>query len=156
MSFEYTALVEPNNNRFRASTGSPLDACAEGDSEEEALTRLDSEVAIRLSNGVKVLRRELVGQANGVGVAEVQITEHPLARFAGDLKDDPMYDDWVANMVEYRRQVELIDDTVACSPEQEVEHPLARVVGNLAHNPLADAWLEAMAENRQLTQSSSA
>jgi hypothetical protein len=35
--------------------------------------------------------------------------EHPLARFAGGLKDDPLFDDWQAAIEEFRKQRDVED-----------------------------------------------
>ena len=89
-------LIEPiSDQRFRAS-GAAWEMSAEGDSSEEALERLRNEVQQRLSHGSQVtfLDIELL--------APNSKSEHPLARFAGCMKDDSLYDEWQAAVAEYR------------------------------------------------------
>ena len=95
MVTEYAALIEPIENQFRARTSAPFDATAFGLTETEALERLDAEVRARLMQGAKVVRRSVSTEA-----------AHPLARFAGDLKNDALADDWQASMEAYRQEVE--------------------------------------------------
>ena len=89
-------LIEPiADRRFRAS-GAAWEISAEGETSEEALATLRHEVQQRLSGGTQVTfidTEQLV--SNGE-------SEHPLARFAGCMKDDPMYDEWQAAVAEYR------------------------------------------------------
>jgi hypothetical protein len=88
-------LVEPiSENTFRASTGAPLDLTTEASSRDEAVDKLR-----------RLIQRRV---AAGAELREVQIAtkqEHPLARFAGIFKDDPLLDEWKEAMAEYRRQV---------------------------------------------------
>ncbi len=89
-------LIEPiSDRRFRAS-GAAWDISAEGDTSEEALATLRQEVQQRLSGGSQVTfidTEQLVPSSK---------SEHPLARFAGCMKDDPLYDEWQAAVAEYR------------------------------------------------------
>ena len=89
-------LIEPiADRRFRAS-GAAWEISAEGETSEEALATLRQEVQQRLSGGSQVTfidTEQLV--PNGE-------SEHPLARFAGCMKDEPLYDEWQAAVAEYR------------------------------------------------------
>ena len=67
---------------------------AEGASSQDPIEKLREEVEHRVAAG---------GQLASI---ELPATEHPLARWAGDLKDDPLFDEWVSAMQEYRRQVD--------------------------------------------------
>jgi hypothetical protein len=62
--------------------------------------------------------------------------EHPLAKFAGDLADSDMYDDWVEEMKLYREQ-------------RETEHPASAFIGMWKDNPLFEDWQKAVEEYRQ-------
>ena len=95
MVTEYVALIEPLENRFRASASAPFDMTAFGTTENEALERLDTEVRKRLLHGAKIVQRSIASEA-----------VHPLARFAGDLAGDPLAGDWQAAMEAYRQEVE--------------------------------------------------
>lgn len=89
-------LIEPlPDHRYRA-TGAAWEMSAEGGTSEEALDRLRLEVQQRLSHGSEVTfldTEQLVPS---------KPAEHPLARFAGCMKDDPLYDEWQAAVSEYR------------------------------------------------------
>lgn len=66
----------------------------EGRAREEAIKNLDPRPA---------------GSPRSLGANpedECEIEGDPLARFDGDLKDNPIYQDWVGSMAEYRRSVE--------------------------------------------------
>ena len=87
------------DNRFRAKSATAQLFAVEGESAEESL-RLWRE---RFSS-------VLPADAEVVRVEPATASEHPLARFAGDLKDDPLFDDWQAAIEEFRRQRDLEDD----------------------------------------------
>lgn len=45
--------------------------------------------------------------SGGAELAAVEIpTEHPLARFAGMFKENPLFDEWQQAIADYRQQVE--------------------------------------------------
>ncbi len=98
MTTEYEALVEPTDNQFRATASAPFGITVFGLTEREALERLDSEVGLRLQRGAKFVTRHVQSVADG--------SPHPLARFAGDLADDLLADDWLAAMAAYRQEAE--------------------------------------------------
>lgn len=85
-------------NRFRAKSATAQLFAVEGESAEESL-RLWRE---RFSS-------VLPADAEVVRVEPAILNEHPLARFAGDLKDDPLFDDWQAAIEEFRQQRDLED-----------------------------------------------
>lgn len=88
-------LIEPlPNNGYRASTGLPLPVSAEGPTREQALSNLQQVLASRLSAGMEIAS------------LEVPAAEHPLARFAGMFKDNPLFDEWQQAIADYRQQVE--------------------------------------------------
>ena len=89
-------LIEPlADRRFRAS-GAAWEMSAEGQTSEEALERLRLEVQQRLSHGSQVTFLDTEQ------LAPNKASEHPLARFAGCMKDDPLYDEWQSAVAEYR------------------------------------------------------
>lgn len=87
-------LVEPLNGAgYRASTGAPLALSVEGKTEGEALQQLQGLLQERLARGKVVLLPVAAG-------------EHPLARFAGQFRDDPYFEDVIEIMRERRRAEE--------------------------------------------------
>jgi len=88
-------LVERvKGNGYCARGTEPFAVSAKGATREEALAKLREKIQTRLKNGM-----EIVG-------LEVGPQPHPLAEFAGMFKDDPLFDDWVKAIAEYRRQVD--------------------------------------------------
>ena len=76
---QINVLVEPLNGKgFRATGCEPFALAAEGATREEALNCLRSQVQARLSAGAEVV------------ALEVTPAEHPLMKFAGMFKDDPL------------------------------------------------------------------
>jgi hypothetical protein len=95
MLTEYAAFIEPVENQFRATASLPFELTVFGATEKEALERLDNAVRERLQQGGHLVRRRLT-----------ETQDHPLARFAGDLSDDPLASDWLAAMATYRQDAE--------------------------------------------------
>ena len=90
---QFPVLIEPvANNGYRASSGPPLQLSADGETQEEALAKLDEQLKARLKSGSKIVS------------LNVSVTPHPLAEFAGMFKDDPDFDDVVKIMAENRRR----------------------------------------------------
>ena len=94
-------LVESANGRgFIARLGPPFDWSAEGATEVEALANLEKETARQAARGRYVAFIEAPG-----GV-------HPLLKFAGDWKGDPMVADFQKAVEELRRQRDLEDEVI--------------------------------------------
>jgi hypothetical protein len=90
-AMQIPVLVEPTSeNRFRATAGDPLKMEAEATTREEAVRKL-----------CDLLQRRVDAGAEVVGV-EVHSTDHPLAAFAGTLKDEPLLEAWREARAEYR------------------------------------------------------
>jgi hypothetical protein len=88
-------IVEPaGENGFRASSGGPWGLEIEAPTRDEAVQRIRQLIDERLDAGAEVLDLEIRSRA------------HPLARFAGMLKDDPLLQPWKDAIAEYRRQSE--------------------------------------------------
>jgi predicted RNase H-like HicB family nuclease len=81
-------------NGYRARAMEPLGLTAEAPTRDEALQKLRDLIAERLAAGAELVRLEVPG------------SEHPLARFAGRLPDDPLVEAWEEAMAEYRRQMD--------------------------------------------------
>jgi hypothetical protein len=88
-------LIEPaGENGFRASTQWPFAVTAEGPTRDDALRRLNEQIEARMVPGAEIVWMD------------ASTVEHPLAKFAGRLKDDPLFDEWIEAMAEYRRSVD--------------------------------------------------
>src|SRR5438046_1459490 len=88
-------LVERiKGNGYRARGAEPFAVSAKGATRAEALAKLRAKIQARLKKGT-----ELVG-------LEVGPPAHPWLEFAGMFKGDPLIDEWVQSMAEYRQQVE--------------------------------------------------
>ena len=86
-------LIEPvSGNGFLARVGEPLTLSADGTTRQEALDNLRRAVESHWATGVEI------------ACIDVPDRDHPLARFAGTLKDEPLYDDWQSSIDERRRQ----------------------------------------------------
>jgi hypothetical protein len=88
-------LIEPlAGNGYVARGGEPLALSAEGATKEEALEKLRAKLKARLEQGAVVVPLDMPPQ------------EHPLARFAGMYKDDPLLKDWKKSVAAYRKKVD--------------------------------------------------
>ena len=92
---EIPIIVEPaGENSFRASSGGLWGLEIEASTRDEAVQRLRELIDERLDAGAEVFKLEIRGRP------------HPLARFAGMFKDDPLLQPWKDAMAEYRQQTE--------------------------------------------------
>ncbi len=90
-------VIEPiAGNGYRARSGEPLRLSAEGATGDEALRRLQDLMGRELHNGTQLVELD-------VPAAE---QPHPLAKFIGMFKDDPLIEDWKKSMAEYRRKID--------------------------------------------------
>jgi hypothetical protein len=91
---ELAILVEPANGQgYRARCGEPFVMEALGETREEALKKLRAEISRRVAGGAQIVGLEVGGESDS-----------PIAKFAGWLEDDPLYEPWQAAIAEYRRQ----------------------------------------------------
>jgi hypothetical protein len=89
-------LVEPIENAgYRATSGPPLAATAEGATRDEALARLREEINRRMADGAIVMPLDII-----------TTDENPLLAYAGMFRNDPLFDEWKAAIEEYRRKVD--------------------------------------------------
>jgi len=90
-------LIEPiAGNGYRATGPQPLAVVVEAPTREEALAKLKEQLQARLRNGAELV--------------PLEAGPHPLARFVGMFKDDPLIKDWKKSMAEYRRQIDKDPD----------------------------------------------
>lgn len=92
----YNAIVEARGTSGFAATvlGWP-DCTAKGATKAEALAQL---------------RRAIVERLKGIEIVplEVELPEagHPLARLVGMFREDPLYDQFLEDMADYRREID--------------------------------------------------
>jgi len=92
---EIPIVVEPlEGSGFRASSGVLLGLESQAPTREEAVEKLRGMIDGRLMNGVEIRELEIGG------------TNHPLAPFAGMLKDDPLVQPLRDAIAEYRQSRE--------------------------------------------------
>jgi hypothetical protein len=90
--------IEPiPESGFRATSGLPLALTADGSTEAEALFRLRKLLQDRLGRGGRLVSLE---------APEIAEREPPYMRFAGDLKEEPLFDAWQEAIREHRQQVD--------------------------------------------------
>jgi hypothetical protein len=82
--------VEGNGYRARSAFGH----VAEGATVDEAMRLVREEMARQIQAGASVRTIEMLP------------VDHPWKEWAGDLKDDPIFDDWVKHMKEYRASID--------------------------------------------------
>jgi hypothetical protein len=93
-------FVEPiENDGFRATGGPGLDFVSEGATLDEALGRFRAEIERRIAAAAVLVNLE-------VGTTD----ENPWVQCAGSLKDDPLFDAWQQEIVDYRREIDESPD----------------------------------------------
>ena len=89
--------IEPTGlGGFRAESASPFTAVAEGSTREEAVSKVRAELNKQLEQGKEVVMVEVGTNA-----------ENPWLKMAGRLKDNPLFDEWRAEVEAYRRQCDI-------------------------------------------------
>ena len=92
---QISVLIEPvGDNGYRATSGLPFAEAVEAPTREEALAKLNAQLQARLRNGAELVPMETEPQP------------HPLAKFVGKFKDDPLIKDWKKSIAEYRRKID--------------------------------------------------
>jgi hypothetical protein len=95
-------LVEPiANDGFRATSGPPFAASAEGATRDEALARLREEIDRRLADGAVVMPLDIT-----------TTEENPWLAVGGMFRNDPLFDEWQEAIAEYRRKVDEEEDNI--------------------------------------------
>ena len=90
---DISVLVEPNaNDGFRAICGDPWGLEVAAPTREEAIGKLRQLIECRVAAGAEVV---------AVSIGD---STHPLASFAGMLKDDPLAPQWQQAVAEYRNE----------------------------------------------------
>jgi hypothetical protein len=81
-------LIEPAANGYRAEAGGPFDLSAEADSAAAAVAALRAKIADRLRGGAVLIEQSVAALALPIPIV-------PLA-------ENPLFDDWLAAVEEYR------------------------------------------------------
>ncbi len=89
--------VEPTSSgQFRAQGFPPFTAVAEGNTRDEAVSKVRDELNRQLEQGKEIVIVE-VGPT----------TENPWLQMGGWLKDDPLFDEWREEVEAYRRKCDI-------------------------------------------------
>jgi len=92
-------LIEPiAGNGYRSRGGEQFALSAEGPTREDVLAKLREQLQARLRGGSEVVS------------LEVSAEPHPLAKFAGMFKDDPLFGSWQKSIAKYRRDADADPD----------------------------------------------
>lgn len=91
----YSVLVEATEGGYQATVWGLPECQVLAQTREEALNNLHEVVKNRFKN-VEIIVQEI----------EAPKTEHPWMKFAGMFKDDPMFDEVLAHIDEYRRELD--------------------------------------------------
>lgn len=87
-----------DGNGYRSRGGEPFNLSAEGATREEVLAALRKQLRERLRSGAEVISLDVTPEP------------HPLARFAGMFRDDPLFESWQESIAKYRRDVDADPD----------------------------------------------
>lgn len=89
--------IEPiGDGQFRAQSFPPFPAVANGSTRDEAVSKVQAEVNKQVEQGKEVVMVEVGAKA-----------DNPWLRMAGRLKDNPLFDEWRAEVEAYRRQCDI-------------------------------------------------
>ena len=100
-------LVEPIENAgYRATSGPPLAASAEGATRDEALARLREEINRRMPEAAIVMPLDIT-----------TTEENPWLAMAGMFRNNRLFDEWQAAIEEYRRKVDEEDPLLSLEEE---------------------------------------
>ena len=88
---ELSVFVEPSGTGFRAATGSPLSLSAEGPTADSAVEAVRAQYAERVRSG---------GQIRTLTITDVGAILDAAERLGAN----PLFEDWVESIEEYRRE----------------------------------------------------
>ncbi len=95
----YEVVVENGRNGYTATVMGWPSCIARAPTREQALARLQEDLSRRLT------KVEIVS-------LDVDPQQHPMLKFAGVFKDDPLFDDVAEEIEAYRREIDA-DESVA-------------------------------------------
>jgi hypothetical protein len=93
---ELPVLVSPQVNGFRASTGGPFNLSADGLTADAAMDALRTVVVAKLQSG----------EIRTLTISDFDVTRATARR----LGENPLFEDWVKAVEEYRREHNTIPD----------------------------------------------
>jgi len=102
MIYQIFVQSRPETGYIASVIGIP-DCVAEGDTEEEAIAKVKEALNQWLSRG-KIVTVE-------IDIGEAAQADNPWLRICGKYKDDPTWDDFQANIQEYRRELDAEEAT---------------------------------------------
>jgi hypothetical protein len=127
-----------HENGFRAHTGEPFCLSAEWPTRDHVLSALHGQIESQIQ------------AADEIVVLDIPADAHLFARFQGMYKENPLFDEWLEAMREYRRTVDEskvpAGQEMVLSDNVSSEYSLARFAGDMKADPLFDGWQEAIAE----------
>jgi hypothetical protein len=85
-------------NGYRSRGGEPYALSAEGATREEVVAKLQQQLRARIQAGAAIVS------------LEVGTEPQPLVKFAGMFENNPLFDEWKAEMAEYRRKIDEAPD----------------------------------------------
>jgi hypothetical protein len=89
--------IEPTGaGQFRAQSLPPFTSVAEGQTSEEAISKVRAELNKEVEAGKRVVMVEISTQE-----------DNPWLKMAGWLKDDPLFDEWRAEVEAYRHKCDV-------------------------------------------------
>ncbi len=91
----YSILIEAKEGGYQATVWGLPDCQVFATTKQEAIDNLHELMENRLKN-VEIVTQEI----------ESPTTEHPWMKFAGKYKDDPQFDDMLADIEAYRRELD--------------------------------------------------
>jgi predicted RNase H-like HicB family nuclease len=91
----YSILIEAKEGGYKATVWGLPDCQVFATTKEEAINNLYEVVNTRLQN-VEIVNQEIA----------LPKTEHPWMKLAGKYKDDPQFDDMLADIEAYRRELD--------------------------------------------------
>lgn len=97
---DYSVLVEKKEDGYQATVWGLADCRVFAATREEALSKLHQAVNDRLQN-VEIVTQKI----------EKPSPEHPLMKFAGMYKDNPLFDEVISNIEAYRRELDAQVDS---------------------------------------------
>jgi predicted RNase H-like HicB family nuclease len=99
MTMQYQVFVQSHPDKgYIATVLGVSDCVAEGDTKEEAVAKVRATLAERLTQG-EVVTIEV----------DVPQPDHPWLKFWGVWKDDPTFDDFLAEIEAYRQELDAED-----------------------------------------------
>ncbi len=112
MTYQIFVQGQPDNSYVASVIGVP-DCVAKAGTEEEAVAKAEEALKQWLSQG-KIVTVE-------IDTGEAAQADNPWLKICGKYKDDPTWDDFQANIAEYRRQL----DTEEAAREEEARDEAA-------------------------------